>query len=68
MCCLMESLDIEFLERKMLRHLFSFITSLYLSKLLNFITMTTAAGIFWFVVFAVLIAIQIRIELKDKEA
>ena len=30
--------------------------------------MTTAAGIFWFIVFAVLIAIQIKIELRDKEA
>jgi len=30
--------------------------------------MTTGAFIFWFVVFAVLIGIQIRIMIKDKEA
>jgi len=30
--------------------------------------MTTGAAIFWGVTFAILIAIQIRIELKDKEA
>ena len=30
--------------------------------------MTTGAGIFWFIVFTILIGIQIRIMINDKEA
>ena len=65
----MDSLDIESLEGKMLRHLsFFFFTASYLYKPIKLNAMTTGAVIFWAITFAILIVIQIKVMINDKKA